>query len=122
MESSVKKFFNRMQISDLILILVCLFAAYIVYRQQSIGATKVYIYKNERLFGEYALHKDKSIFVDEHNTVIISAGKAAISFSDCPDKRCVKQGFNNSLPIICVPNRLVLEFKNAEKDRKLILQ
>jgi hypothetical protein len=122
MEYSITKFIKTLRLSDLILVGICLVAAVLVYRSLASETTKLYIYKGEQLFGIYSLQTDRSIVIDEHNTVVISGGKAAISFSDCPDKRCMKQGYNRSLPIICLPNRLVLEFKSSDADRKLILQ
>lgn len=83
---------------------------------------RVFIYKDNQLWGDFALDKDRDITIDVHNRIAIRNGKASIVYSDCPDKRCVKQGFSNSLPIICMPNRLMLEIGTPESHHKLILQ
>ncbi|HPB18236.1 MAG TPA: NusG domain II-containing protein [Candidatus Cloacimonas sp.] len=84
--------------------------------------SKVYIYKANQLFGIYSLEEDKMIVIDVHNTVEIKNGKVRMKFSDCPDKRCVKQGFTKSMPIICLPNQVSIEIKANQNDKKLILQ
>ncbi len=84
--------------------------------------SKVYIYKANQLFGIYSLEEDKMIVIDVHNTVEIKNGKVRMKFSDCPDKRCVKQGFTKSMPIICLPNQVSIEIKANQNDKKMILQ
>ena len=84
--------------------------------------SKVYIYKANQLFGVYSLKQDKIITIDVDNTVEIKNGKVRMKFADCPDKRCVKQGFTKSMPIICLPNKLSIEIKDNQNSKKLILQ
>ncbi len=117
------KLLKKLSISDVILILACLVTAYLFWQNhRSADQEKLYIYKGDALWGEYPLSQDKTIEIDEHNIVQIQDGKARMLASDCPDKRCVKQGFNKNMPIICLPNRLVLEFEHRSKERRLILQ
>ncbi|MCB5271109.1 MAG: NusG domain II-containing protein [Candidatus Cloacimonetes bacterium] len=117
------KLLKKLTISDVILILACLIVAGLLWRNHAAAEGEMlYIYKDGSLWGEYALAQDKVIEIDQHNTVQILDGKARILSSDCPDKRCVKQGFNKTMPIICLPNRLVLEFEHRSKERRLILQ
>ena len=80
------------------------------------------MYKDAGLWGSYDLFENRIIEIDEHNTIEIKDSKAGIVFSDCPDKRCVKQGFSNTMPIICMPNKLVLRFENSSDEIKLYLQ
>lgn len=116
-------FLKKLSISDVILILACLMVAYLLWRNHAAANDEMlYIYKGDALWGEYDLSRDKIIKIDRHNTVQIQDGKARMLASDCPDKRCVKLGFNKSMPIICLPNRVVLEFEDREKQRRLILQ
>ena len=114
---------KKLSISDVILILACLIIPVLLWRNYAATDDEMlYIYKEDALWGEYPLSRDIIIEIDQHNTVQIQDGKARILASDCPDKRCVKQGFNKSMPIICLPNRLVLEFEHRAKERRLILQ
>ena len=45
------------------------------------------------------------------NTVCISNGEISVTEASCPDRICVEHGALRSeyLPIICLPNRLVIE-------------
>lgn len=45
------------------------------------------------------------------NTVTVKDGKVAVTEADCPDQHCVNRGFcDRGTQIVCLPNRLVLEF------------
>ncbi|MCM1190443.1 MAG: NusG domain II-containing protein [bacterium] len=52
------------------------------------------------------------------NRVEVRPGSIGIVSADCPDKLCVRQGFVSSLglPIVCLPNRLVIELRAADRD------
>lgn len=45
-----------------------------------------------------------------HNRIEIRQGSIGITWADCPDKLCVRQGFihNSSIPVTCLPNSLVI--------------
>ena len=47
------------------------------------------------------------------NTVCIKDGEIYVTEASCPDKICVKHGALRSelLPIVCLPNRLVIELR-----------
>ena len=45
------------------------------------------------------------------NTVTVKDGKVAVTEADCPDQHCKARGYcSGGIQIICLPNRLVLEF------------
>lgn len=46
------------------------------------------------------------------NTVLIENGKICMSHADCPDQTCVNMGWlqSSSLPIVCLPHHLVIQF------------
>lgn len=118
------RYLKRLTISDLVLITVCLgmmFFSWMRFQDQK-TAKQVKVFKNNELFGSYPLSKDRIVIVDKHNSVEIRNGKAKMLFSDCPDKRCMKQGFAQNLPIICLPNKVVIEFVDETTPRKLILR
>lgn len=52
------------------------------------------------------------------NVVEVRDGKIRVKEADCPDKTCVKSGWLNSsaMPIVCLPNRLVIEFTDKESE------
>lgn len=115
---------NDLRPADVVLILLILLAIIFSarYYLSNKPHSQVYIYKDNQLFGIYSLEKDKIIKIDVHNTVEIKKGKVRMKFSDCPDKRCVKQGFTKSMPIICLPRKVVIEINDNGKQKKLILQ
>lgn len=52
------------------------------------------------------------------NVIEISGGKIRISEADCPDHICVNTGWlrSNAAPIICLPNKLTIEFADTDTD------
>ncbi len=45
------------------------------------------------------------------NTILVEPGRIRVLESDCPDQICVRQGAiaDGTVPIVCLPNRLVIE-------------
>lgn len=65
-----------------------------------------------------AVESEYSFVVESENgtnTVTVQPGRICISEADCPDRTCVSQGWlkNSSMPIICMPHRLII--RRAEK-------
>ena len=52
------------------------------------------------------------------NTVLVEPGRICISEADCPDQICVKQGYisDGTVPIVCLPHKLIIEITGAEGD------
>lgn len=52
------------------------------------------------------------------NTVEIKDHRIRVSAADCPDKTCVNMGWlsSSSMPIVCLPHRLVIEFTDSVDD------
>lgn len=115
---------TKLSVADIILIITIIILALlsILWFQKQRNNKQVYIYKDSELVGVYSLAEPKEIVIDQHNTVRIQDKKVLMLSSDCPDKRCVKQGKTDAIPIICLPNRVVIEVKRDEKERsKFIL-
>lgn len=51
------------------------------------------------------------------NTVLIENGRICISHADCSDQTCVKRGYldSSTLPIVCLPHHLVIQYANSTK-------
>ena len=51
------------------------------------------------------------------NTVRIENGKICVLEADCPDHTCVRMGWleSGALPIVCLPNHLIIEFVNTDE-------
>lgn len=50
------------------------------------------------------------------NEIEVRSDSIGIISADCPDKLCVHQGFisNTGLPIVCLPNKLVIRLREAD--------
>lgn len=120
----VKVLRDHLRLADLILFALILMLAALSARQlfHQQQARKVYVYKNNLLLGEYPLTQPRLINIDEHNTLEIKDGKVCMKSADCPDKRCVKQGYSDMLPIICLPNKVVVEIRANKGERVHIVR
>ena len=52
------------------------------------------------------------------NTITVRDGRVCVSHATCPDQVCVNQGWVNTdaIPIVCLPNQLVIQVKGGEQD------
>lgn len=52
------------------------------------------------------------------NTVLVEPGRIRISEADCPDQICVNQGYisDSTVPIVCLPHRLMVEIVGARSE------
>ena len=52
------------------------------------------------------------------NIVHVEPGAISVTHADCPDQICVMQGrlSSSGIPIICMPNRLVISIEGGELD------
>ena len=54
---------------------------------------------------------DQEFTIDGRNTITVQDGKIAVTWADCPDHYCMKRGYcSGGTDIVCLPNRLVIEF------------
>ncbi len=53
-----------------------------------------------------------------HNTVHVEPGSICVSYADCPDGVCVRQGAisRGGVPIVCMPHRLIIEIEGSGID------
>lgn len=77
-------------------------------------ATAVKVISQGKLLTTLPLSEDTSFSVmlpDGSNVVTIKDGKVAVTQADCPDGYCMQRGWcSGGVQIVCLPNRLVLEF------------
>ncbi len=54
----------------------------------------------------------KISYGDSSNTIRIEKGEIWVQEAECPDQTCVEMGrlYSESLPIVCLPNRLIIRF------------
>lgn len=77
-------------------------------------ATTVKIISEGKLLHTLSLSEDTQLEIvstNGTNTVTVRDGKVAVTEADCPDHHCINRGFcAGGVQIVCMPNRLVLEF------------
>lgn len=60
---------------------------------------------------------DNTVIQTAHNTIEILNSHVRVISTDCPDKLCLRSGEATvSHPIICLPNRLVVQIQSGEED------
>lgn len=63
---------------------------------------------------DLAQEEDQTIVVTyegRHNTIQIQDGKIRMLEAECPDQQCLEMGWlDSAAPIVCLPNRLVIQF------------
>ena len=57
-----------------------------------------------------------------HNVIQVEAGRICMLEADCPDQVCVNQGWisDSALPIVCLPNQVIIEITGGEGDLDVI--
>ena len=80
-------------------------------------ASAVNVYSEGKLLYTLPLSQDTTVTIETDrgtNVVTVKDGKVAVTAADCPDHYCMDRGFcHNGPQIVCLPNRLVIEFINS---------
>ena len=78
------------------------------------AASRARITSNGEVIRTVDLSFDQAFTVETeegYNVVTVKDGKIAVTEASCPDHHCMARGFCNSgTQIVCLPNRLVIEF------------
>lgn len=95
-------------------------ACLLLYRPQSAVTEKpdsVTVISGGRTVTTLPLSEDTELLVpcqSGYNTVTVKDGKVSVTAASCPNHTCMACGAKSSgMPIICLPNRLVLQFSNT---------
>ena len=82
------------------------------------AAARAEIWSEGTLVATVELDTDRVLTVEGSNgtnVITVSGGKIAVTEADCPDHVCMDRGFCDSgTPIVCLPNKLVIEFVGQE--------
>lgn len=93
-------------------------AACLLLCRPAASAKSVRVLSDGKLVAVLDLSEDTVLTVpykDGSNTVTVSGGKVSVTDASCPDHTCMAYGEKSGgTPIICLPNRLVLEFSDTE--------
>ena len=111
MENHLRLSFRKGDLLVIAAVAVAALAMTVVFRPRTMQKNgTVQIYQNNKLIKECALQEAETFVVggDYHNTIVIEAGKVAITESDCPGEDCVHSGWINSggRSIVCLPNKV----------------
>jgi len=62
-------------------------------------------------YARVSIDENREISVNGTNTVKIENGQVYVSWANCPDKLCMKQGKieNANKTLVCLPNRVTVE-------------
>lgn len=107
---------NKILILSFLLVAVLCITGICVMTHYSDNNGTAYVYKDGKLIKTLVL-KDEPYTVDlETNIIYVESDGISMQSASCPDKLCVKQGKikNSSRSIVCLPNRIVVEFAGKE--------
>ena len=99
---------------------VCVAAALFLQLPGAPGV-RIEIYQQGELLHALPLDTPTQLTVDApnggSNTITVENGAVCVSHASCPDQVCVGQGWVNSgaVPIVCLPNQLVIQIKGGEQ-------
>jgi len=108
---------------DWLIIVILILAAIILFIPRRKSATIAEIYHDGRLVMTVDLRMD-SQFGLEGMEIAVSGGRISVVDSDCPDRICVNQGAIDrpGIPIVCVPNRVLIKIPAGDMQFDAITQ
>ena len=101
-----------------LVILICIGIAILLNAIHS-DSNLVTISVDGDIYEKVDLSKDREFLIKTNhgtNKIQVLDGKISVIDATCPDKLCVRHGeLNNKFDaIVCLPNRVVIEYKNEE--------
>lgn len=114
---------NAKKRNDIVLVALLLLsvtvASLILFLSRTEGDT-VTVTLDGQPFGEYSLHEDRIVEIrngEGYNILVIEGGKAYVKKASCPDGICSSHRpiGNSGESIICLPNRVVIEVRSADR-------
>lgn len=83
---------------------------------QKSNSNIVEIVQDEKVLYQLDLSQDDRILEIEYegrvNIIEIKDHRIHVLKAQCPDNTCVSMGWLETVPIVCLPNQLVIQFKN----------
>lgn len=110
--------------ADLLLIMIIALAAVIIFFSLSNSNQQktVYVYQYGKLIKTLPLTEKQQIFdIEEGIKIEIQNYKVRMLRSSCPAQSCVKQGWSDTLPIVCVPHQIILVIKTKKQQERMLI-
>jgi hypothetical protein len=106
--------------ADIILISIIFLSAFgsLFWLFSKDKASDIVVRHNQEVLFRESLNQNKVIDIDSLAVLEIKQGKVRMLKSTCKNQHCVHQGWSDSEPIICVPNKIIIEFISNEKIKK----
>lgn len=120
-ENLQRRIWKKLTIPDKILILILLTISVmmiILFPHHGKQGT-VEVYHNNILQAEYPLGKDRIFEIIPGCKAEIKNGKVRMLHSTCRNQLCVKQGWSNMTPIVCMPEKISLVIRNGNNRNKI---
>ncbi|NLZ45058.1 MAG: NusG domain II-containing protein [Clostridiales bacterium] len=116
-----KKLSNLFWIFTFLIIILLSAFVYFIIQGKSQQGKAVEIYVNGELIDTVSLEKDRTFFINNEfgkNEIRIKNQKISIISASCENKVCISQGevHTSTAPLVCVPNKLVIQVINDETD------
>ena len=91
------------------------------YTDRDIENGQVVVKVEDETYGTYPLDEDRVVTVRNKghiNKITIKDGNAQMTFSNCPNHDCLRQGKikDGSKNIVCLPNKVVVEVVSQESE------
>ncbi|MBL7149832.1 MAG: NusG domain II-containing protein [Candidatus Cloacimonetes bacterium] len=104
--------------ADIVLIVILLIVSGIFLwgMNKNYRNKEVEIYYHNQLVKKCDLNQDELIEIAPGITAEIENGKVRMKESTCRNRYCVKQGWNDHFPIICVPNQVSIVIKSKKEE------
>ncbi len=111
---AIKKIIRKADIA-LVITIICIAAATQWYFWQKSNEEAISIYLDNQIFLTTPLTGHKIIPVLPTLIVEVDKARYRVKSSDCQGQHCVHQGWQNHLPIVCLPNKLLIKPATEQK-------
>jgi hypothetical protein len=130
MDTHTKSKICKVSIYDKLLIgLILLFAvgSFLSFKTSQLKTKKCFVYHDGSLLEEIDLKKDgiKELHVTEGRMKLeVSKGRIRVLQSSCPRGLCIQVGWISTgrMPIVCVPNKILIEIKGSDSQYDAVSQ
>ena len=104
--------------ADIVLIVILLIVSgvFLWGMNKNYRNKEVEIYYHNELVKKCNLNQDQLIEITPGIVVQIEDGKVCMKESTCKHQYCVKQGWSDRFPIICVPNQVSIVIKSKKEE------